>query len=68
MLIDGQAGEDPPTLRDEADAAGRNLVRLAPRDLAPSKSTLPAVTGAMPMIAWQSVVLPIPLRPTTASG
>ena len=68
VLVDGQRGEQPATLRDVADASPRDLVRdEADQLVALEADRASARGGEMPMIALQSVVLPIPFRPTIAT-
>ena len=68
MLVDGQRAPQPPALRHVADAEPRDLGRARGRS-APARGSgsSPTPTGTRPMIALHSVVLPMPLRPTTDS-
>ena len=65
-LVDRQRGPDAAALRHVGDAAARDLVRRAGRGSPRRPAGRCRVAGTSPVIALQSVVLPMPLRPTTA--
>ena len=71
VLVDGERREQPPPLRHVADTQPGDPVRRPAEDLVPAEADRTSCgsvrDGIMPMIAAQSVVLPMPLRPTTAT-
>ena len=68
VLVDGERAPQPPALRHVADAEPGDLRRVEPRQLvARPKRIVPLDARTRPMMALHSVVLPMPLRPTTAS-
>ena len=69
MLVHRERREQSPPLRDIRDPATSDLVGLAAEESLPMKrSSRWHFGGVMPIIALQSVVLPIPFRPTTATA
>jgi hypothetical protein len=66
VLVHRQRRPDAPPLRHVADALACDPFGGRPRISSPASRTLPA-RRTRPVIALHSVVLPMPLRPTTAS-
>ena len=65
MLVDGQAPPDAAALRHVADAEPvRSRAARAPEISRPARRIEPLRARFSPMIVLQSVVLPMPLRPT----
>ncbi len=68
MLVDREARPDPASLRDIADTQSMNNVRLsAAMSRGPRIRMLPERAAFRPAMVLHRVLLPIPLRPTTAS-
>ena len=67
VLVHRQRAPEPAALRHVADAEPGDLGRRAADELLAGKVIEPEAAGTRPMIALQSVVLPMPLRPTTDS-
>ena len=67
MLVHRERGPDAPALRHVADAAIGDLVGRQAEDLVAGEPDAAARAGTSPVIALHSVVLPMPLRPTTPS-
>ena len=68
VLVDGERRKEPATLRHVADSrAARSCATRHRRARRRRSGSSPAARGGeMPMIALQSVVLPMPFRPTIA--
>ncbi len=67
MLVDRQRRPDPAALRHIAEAAPDDLIQREADDVLARDTDAALVAGTRPMIVLQSVVLPVPLRPTTES-
>ena len=70
VLVYGQRGEQPSALRNVANPEPGDLVRRLAHELrAPDANRAGhARGGVIPMIAAQSVVFPMPLRPRIETG
>ena len=64
-LVDGKTRPEAASLRHEADASSDDLMRFRGEISRPSSRTAPDRAHIRPTIVLQSVVLPMPLRPTT---
>ena len=68
VLAHGQGREDPPPLRNEPDALARDRFRCeAARRARRTAAIAPSRGGRNPITALMQVVLPAPLRPSSAS-
>ena len=67
MLVDGQRAPQPAALRHIADAEPGDRGRARRGDVLAAHRTEPPVARTRPMMVLHSVVLPMPLRPTTES-
>ena len=66
VLLHRHAGEEPAPLGHDRDARARDLVRREPGEVLAAETEPPGrETRRSPAIALMSVVLPLPLGPTT---
>jgi hypothetical protein len=56
-----------PSLGHDGHAAPRNGIGLCPPMAVPLKCTLPRIGESVPVNTFSSVLLPMPLRPSSAS-